>query len=133
MKNGNNTSVAKLLKNLDSYELKELRSQFHTQYSETIHRLAREEQEQIRVFIDGLSLDRSWYETQRDAVSLNRYNLPIEHRRTLNGISDAISKGFRELDELKTEVARDARRTGTPYSKVFSTTVKRMNRYKGNN
>ena len=132
MKNRKTVNVESLLKNLDSNELKELKQRFNDQFRSNMHNLREAEIIEVRQFIDGLSLDRGWYDSQRDAVSLSRYNLPIEQRRKLNEISDAISRGFRDLGELKTEVAREAKRNGTPYSKVFTTTVRRMNRYQGN-
>jgi len=130
MKTCKTVNVAALLKNLDSYQLTELRKQFNKQCSKSMWELKEAERVAVLAFIDGLSIDRGWNNEDRDVVSLNRYTLTMDQRRSLNEISESISRAFRDLNELKTDVAREAKRSGTPFSKVFTTTVRRMNKYR---
>jgi hypothetical protein len=132
MKKVTNVRLVSLLSNMDSNQLKELRKEFNTHYSNQMHDLDEKERVEILEFIDGLSLDRHWNETHRNVVSLKRYSLPREQGQKLNTISDTISRAFNDLMELKREVAQDCRRDGIPNHRRFTTTVRRMNKFKAN-
>jgi len=129
MKKQRNLSVVKLLEGLDSVQLKELRGDFNSTYRENMHRLDQEERKLLLDFVDSLRLDKSWIEYDRDAVSLIRWELSAPQRSKLDDLSNTISRAFRSLTELKQEVAQDCRRSGSNFSTVFYTTIKRMKRY----
>jgi hypothetical protein len=123
-------SIERLLCDLDSVELKELRVQFLNEVSKRRHDLAKEEEDKLNKFVDNLSLHRGWYSADHlDAVTLIKFNLPIEQRVRLSKLSDTISRAFDELARLKREVADTANREGKPNSAYFYTTVKRMKKF----
>ena len=131
MKTKRNINLTSLLSELDSNELSALRKQFNQQLSESMHKLEEAEKEEMRIFVDGLNLDRSRYwDNQRNCVSLISYNLPLEQRKRLDTLSNSISRAFKDLQDLKREVALECTRSGQPYSKVFCTSLKRMKKYK---
>jgi len=133
MKNVKVINVEALLTNLDSTQLKELRKQFNQECTKSMRALEDKEREQMCVFVDGLRLDRSYFSEELNVVSLNRWRLPMEQRQKLDSISSIIGKAFDALKDLKCEVANEAKRNGTPFSRVFHSTLKRMTKYKDAN
>ena len=121
--------VSSLLTDLDSSELRELKKQFNEKYRDQMHTLERAEELELKTFVDSLNLDRGWRVDSRDVVSLKHYGLPREQQVQLNQISEAIGRAFKDLSELKLQVARDAKNSGKAFSEVFHTSVKRMKRY----
>ena len=123
-------NIAAMLVDLDSNELKELRRELSAEISSTIARIAEREDAEKRAFIDGLQLHRGHYGKHRDVVSLTSRFLTLEQSRNLRDISDRIGKAFADLDQLKTDVAIEAMRNHISFSKIFTTTVKRMKKYR---
>jgi uncharacterized protein Yka (UPF0111/DUF47 family) len=126
-------NVEALLNDLDSVELKALKKLFNSEFRESMHKIEKAEIEKIRSFIDGLDLTRGWNSDNRNVVSLIKWNLPRDQSQKLGQISETISRAFTELDELKRDVAQEIKRTGENNSKMFKTTIKRVNRYLANN
>jgi hypothetical protein len=133
MKKAKVINVEALLSDLDSVELKALKKLFNAEFSSSMIAIRTAEIEKIRAFINGLDLTRGWNSDNRNAVSLIKWNLERHHSQKLGEISETISCAFGELDDLKKEVAEQCKRSATPYSKVFRTTIKRLNRYNDSN
>jgi uncharacterized protein Yka (UPF0111/DUF47 family) len=129
MKKAKVINVEALLNDLDSVELKALKKLFNEEFRSSMYAIERAEIEKIRVFIDGLDLTRNWNSDNRNAVSLIRWNLERHHSQKLGEISETISRAFRDLDNLKKEVAESVKRQDKSNSDFFKTTIKRLNRY----
>ena len=126
------TNVESLLKDLNSIELKELRKQFNSEINRFQYEIQKAERIEIENFINSLNIAGKW-SGHGNVVSINQYAVDLATRNRLDDISERISKAFKDLVELKREIAVKAMREGTPLSRYFKTTVKRMNSFKDGN